>query len=194
MTLVGTLLGGSLTALVATHTARSTQRQQLELEDRRVEREDYRRVLEKREELYVRFLQAGKDVEVLLNRYADPSETDRAGLVAKTKDRVTDFDKLAQEVELYASSRVSAGIDQLVQAWHDWLSAGDTKHGRDHVRQEAKAQYRAMSVLMRAEVGPPQTEVTNFQGAGFKPHPLPPGNGNLNVASPRTRPCLRSAT
>lgn len=75
LTLAGTLLGGTLTALVAYFTARSTRRQQLELEDRRVEREEHNRLLQKRDELYVRFLQAGKDVEVLLARYAEPSET-----------------------------------------------------------------------------------------------------------------------
>lgn len=72
LTLVGTLLGGTLTALVAYFTARSTRRQQLELEDRRVEREEYSGLLRKRDELYLRFLQAGKDVEVLFDRYADP--------------------------------------------------------------------------------------------------------------------------
>lgn len=158
LTLVGTLLGGILTAFVAYFTARSTRRQQLELEDRRVQREEHSRLLQKRDELYVRFLQAGKDVEVLLDRYAEPSETGRASLAAQAKNRVIDFDKLAQEVNLYASSRVSAGVDQLVGTWNAWLRAGGDEHERDHARQEAKARYQAMFILMQAEVGPGEIE------------------------------------
>jgi len=163
LTLAGTLLGGTLTALVAYFTARSTRRQQLELEDRRAEREEYSRLLRKRDELYVRFLQAGKDVEVLFDRYADPSETARAGQAAKARDRVIDFDKLAQEVNLHASPQVSASINQLLEAWNAWLRAGDDDHERDHVRQEAEARYRAMFILMQAEVGPREIEAAKAQ-------------------------------
>lgn len=56
VTLAGTLLGGILTAFVAYFTARWTRRQQLQLEDLRVKREEYNRLLQKRDELYVRFL------------------------------------------------------------------------------------------------------------------------------------------
>lgn len=74
-----------------------------------------------------------------------------------------DFDKLAQKVNLYASPQVSASIDQLLEAWNTWLRAGDDDHERDHVRQDAKARYRAMSILMQAEVGPREIEAAKAQ-------------------------------
>jgi hypothetical protein len=159
LTLAGTLLGGTLTALVAYFTARFTRRQQLEIEDRRVRRDEYSRLLQKRDELYVRFLQAGKDMELLLDRYTEATVSSRLDQAAKIKDRVIDFDKLAQEVNLYASPQVSAGIDHLVEAWNAWLRAEGDEHERDDLRQEARTRYRAMFTLMQAEVGPCEGEV-----------------------------------
>lgn len=98
-------------------------------------------------------------MEELLNKYAEFSATDRVELAAKTKGRMIEFDKLAQEVNLYASSRVSAGIDQLVEAWNDWVRFGDDRE-HDQARQDARARYRAMFALMQAEVGPREVEAT----------------------------------
>jgi hypothetical protein len=130
--------------------------------------------LRKRDELYVRFLQAGKDVEVLFDRHADPSETARAGQAAKVKDRVIDFDKLAQEVNLYASPQVSVSIDQLLEAWNAWRAGDD--HERDHVRQEAKARYRTMFILMQPRLAPgklkrPKLRNETFLKAALAPTP-----------------------
>lgn len=77
-----------------------------------------------------------------------------------------DFDKLAREVNLYASPRVSGGVDQLVGAWNAWLRARNDDHERDRIRQEAKARYQAMFILMQAEVGPREIEATKAGSHG----------------------------
>jgi hypothetical protein len=157
LTLAGTLLGGTLTALVAYFTARATRRHQLEVEDRRFRRDQYIRLRQKRDDLYVRFLQAGKDVEVLLEKYQAALESDKQELVARVEDRVLDFDKLAQEVNLFASTEVSATVDHLTEAWNAWLSAGEDDD-RDGVRREARARYRTMFAKMQLEAGPQEIE------------------------------------
>ena len=149
LALIGTLLGATITATVGLYSARAARRHEAEIELRRFRRDEFKRRRGRQEELYTRFIQAGHDVEMTLTAYEDEARASPSPEMVR--DQIEDFEKLAQEVRLFASSAASRRIDDLVDSWRGWLHQSDDA-GRTRAQGEIARRYDLFIETARSEL------------------------------------------
>ena len=141
ITLIGTLAGGMLAGGVALWSSNLTRKRDAEADIRRFELDRRKTLADRRDALYVRWLQACVDVETAIQQ----------GKVQDVTQRVSDFLKLGEEVKAHGSDELSRQIDASVALWLSWLAA-TTDNDRTRLTSEIVDQRLKTAAVVRPEV------------------------------------------